>query len=173
MGHTLGTRPSSMATHAPSRLLETRPHSCRYYGILRQCYYGCLCRYEADRFNGLNDGSSRSEHSRWLARTPQAGACAANASSSSAIGSASGCCRMPLGGIGQAAHLGVRFPSFQRVAQETGATPQQVTLAWMLAQSPRVIPIPGSSRPETIRHRPQLSTSCSPPNSLTGSAPKR
>jgi aryl-alcohol dehydrogenase-like predicted oxidoreductase len=48
-------------------------------------------------------------------------------------------------------HLGVRFPSFQRVAEETGATPQQVTLAWMLAQSPRVIPIPGSSRPETIR----------------------
>ena len=58
---------------------------------------------------------------------------------------------MPLGGIGQADHLGVRFPSFQRVAEETGATPQQVTLAWMLAQSPRVIPIPGSSRPETIR----------------------
>jgi Aldo/keto reductase family len=154
-----------MATHAAQPFTGTRPHSCRYYG--------CLCRYEADRFSGLNDGSSRSEHSRWLARTPQAGACAANASFSSAIGSASRSCRMPLGGIGQAAHLGVRFPSFQRVAEETGATPQQVTLAWMLAQSPRVIPIPGSSRPETIRHRPQLSTSCSPPNSLTGSAPKR
>jgi len=36
-------------------------------------------------------------------------------------------------------------------ADETGASPQQVTLAWMLALSPRVIPIPGSSRPETAR----------------------
>ena len=30
-----------------------------------------------------------------------------------------------------------------------GASPQQVTLAWMLAKGSRVIPIPGSSRPET------------------------
>jgi aryl-alcohol dehydrogenase-like predicted oxidoreductase len=30
-------------------------------------------------------------------------------------------------------------------------SPQQVCLAWMLARSPLVIPIPGSSRPETIR----------------------
>ena len=29
-------------------------------------------------------------------------------------------------------------------------SPQQVALAWMLAKSPVVIPIPGSSRPETI-----------------------
>ena len=35
------------------------------------------------------------------------------------------------------------------VAKEVGATPQQVTLAWMLAKGSRVIPIPGSSRPET------------------------
>ena len=32
-----------------------------------------------------------------------------------------------------------------------GVSPQQVTLAWMLATSPVVIPIPGSSRPETAR----------------------
>jgi len=32
----------------------------------------------------------------------------------------------------------------------TGVSPQQVCLAWMLAKSPTVIPIPGSSRPETI-----------------------
>ena len=30
-------------------------------------------------------------------------------------------------------------------------SPQQVALAWMLAKSPLVIPIPGASRPETIR----------------------
>jgi aryl-alcohol dehydrogenase-like predicted oxidoreductase len=29
-------------------------------------------------------------------------------------------------------------------------SPQQVTLAWMLAKAPLVIPIPGASRPESI-----------------------
>ena len=29
-------------------------------------------------------------------------------------------------------------------------SPQQVVLAWLLALGPTVIPIPGSSRPETI-----------------------
>ena len=47
--------------------------------------------------------------------------------------------------------LGASFRPFAEVAQEVDATPQQVTLAWMLAKSPVVIPIPGSSRPETIR----------------------
>jgi len=57
----------------------------------------------------------------------------------------------PLGGIKSAADLGSRFQPFAEVAKEVDATPQQVTLAWMLAKSPIVIPIPGSSRPETIR----------------------
>jgi aryl-alcohol dehydrogenase-like predicted oxidoreductase len=57
----------------------------------------------------------------------------------------------PLGGITNAADLGSTFRPFADVAQELDATPQQVTLAWMLAQSPTVIPIPGSSRPETVR----------------------
>jgi aryl-alcohol dehydrogenase-like predicted oxidoreductase len=35
------------------------------------------------------------------------------------------------------------------VGTEVGVSPQQVTLAWMLAKGARVIPIPGSSRPET------------------------
>jgi aryl-alcohol dehydrogenase-like predicted oxidoreductase len=35
------------------------------------------------------------------------------------------------------------------VAKEVGCTPEQVTLAWMLAKGTRVIPIPGSSRPAT------------------------
>ena len=37
------------------------------------------------------------------------------------------------------------------VARARGISAQQVALAWELAQSPVVIPIPGSSRPETIR----------------------
>jgi aryl-alcohol dehydrogenase-like predicted oxidoreductase len=36
------------------------------------------------------------------------------------------------------------------VADAHGVSPQQVTLAWMLALAPVVIPIPGASRPESI-----------------------
>jgi aryl-alcohol dehydrogenase-like predicted oxidoreductase len=56
----------------------------------------------------------------------------------------------PLGGADAVRTLGKRHPTFAAVAAEAGASVQQVTLAWMLAQSPVVIPIPGSSRPETI-----------------------
>jgi len=57
----------------------------------------------------------------------------------------------PLGGIGSAADLGSSHAAFAEVAAERGVSPQQVTLAWMLALSPVVVPIPGSSRPETAR----------------------
>ncbi|GAA4198448.1 aldo/keto reductase [Streptosporangium oxazolinicum] len=57
----------------------------------------------------------------------------------------------PLGGISQAGELGSRFAAFTDVAKAHGVSPQRVCLAWMLAKAPVVIPIPGSSRPETIR----------------------
>ncbi|MER6132484.1 aldo/keto reductase [Streptomyces sp. NPDC001815] len=57
----------------------------------------------------------------------------------------------PLGGIAQARELGSRFAVFADVARERGVSPQQVCLAWILAKAPVAIPIPGSSRPETIR----------------------
>ena len=57
----------------------------------------------------------------------------------------------PLGGIGRAGELGTIHAAFRRVAQRYGVSAQQVCLAWMLAKSPIVIPIPGASRPETIR----------------------
>ena len=57
----------------------------------------------------------------------------------------------PLGGIGSAAELGRTHQVFAEVASEVDATPHQVALAWMLAKSPVVVPIPGSSRPETAR----------------------
>jgi aryl-alcohol dehydrogenase-like predicted oxidoreductase len=57
----------------------------------------------------------------------------------------------PLGGISSAGELGDRFAPFREVAEARGVSPQVVALAWHLAQSPHVIPIPGSSRPETIR----------------------
>ncbi|MHA6764099.1 aldo/keto reductase [Streptacidiphilus sp. PAMC 29251] len=57
----------------------------------------------------------------------------------------------PLGGISKAGQLGSRFAAFADVAEQHGVSAQQVCLAWMLAKAPVVIPIPGSSRPETIR----------------------
>jgi aryl-alcohol dehydrogenase-like predicted oxidoreductase len=54
----------------------------------------------------------------------------------------------PLGGAGKASESAGN--AFTEVAAEQGVSPQQVALAWMLAKSPAVIPIPGSSRPETI-----------------------
>jgi aryl-alcohol dehydrogenase-like predicted oxidoreductase len=56
----------------------------------------------------------------------------------------------PLGGIGSAGDLGGRFDAFARIGARRGVSPQRVCLAWMLAKSPVVVPIPGSSRPETI-----------------------
>ena len=61
----------------------------------------------------------------------------------------------PLGGIGRTSRMEHDFPAFAEVAAEVGATPQQVTLAWMLAKGSRVIPIPGSSRPETATASPK------------------
>ena len=37
------------------------------------------------------------------------------------------------------------------IASARGVSPQQVTLAWELALADVVVPIPGSSRPETAR----------------------
>ncbi|MGP4013290.1 aldo/keto reductase [Streptomyces sp. 4N124] len=65
----------------------------------------------------------------------------------------------PLGGISRSSLDGPsrpagtdRFGAFHAVAKERGVSPQQVCLAWLLAASPTVIPIPGASRPETIRN---------------------
>lgn len=57
----------------------------------------------------------------------------------------------PFGGISRSAALGSRFAAFAEVGRDHGVSPHQVCLAWMLAKAPVVIPIPGSSRPETIR----------------------
>ncbi|MDN5766323.1 MAG: aldo/keto reductase [Humibacillus sp.] len=56
----------------------------------------------------------------------------------------------PLGGIKSAAGLGDEHDAFAEVARAHDVSPQQVALAWELALAPVVIPIPGSSRPESI-----------------------
>lgn len=57
----------------------------------------------------------------------------------------------PLGGGAHVESLAERFPSIQRAAEELGISPQRVTLAWELSLGEHVIPIPGASRPESIR----------------------
>ncbi|MGZ8745401.1 MAG: aldo/keto reductase [Nocardioides sp.] len=57
----------------------------------------------------------------------------------------------PLGGLGSAKDLATEHPAFAEIAQHRGVSAQQVALAWELAQSPVVIPIPGAKRPESIR----------------------
>ena len=61
----------------------------------------------------------------------------------------------PLGGISSAGALGDRHAEFASVAQAHGVSPQRVALAWELSLSERVIPIPGASRPESIRDSAQ------------------
>lgn len=43
------------------------------------------------------------------------------------------------------------FAAFHEVARDHGVSPQRIALAWLLAKSPVVVPIPGASRPGTIR----------------------
>ncbi|MHB1173444.1 MAG: aldo/keto reductase [Lacisediminihabitans sp.] len=61
----------------------------------------------------------------------------------------------PLGGMGRASTLGTAHTAFARVAEAHGVSPQRVCLAWELALSPTVIPIPGASRPSSIEDSAQ------------------
>jgi aryl-alcohol dehydrogenase-like predicted oxidoreductase len=57
----------------------------------------------------------------------------------------------PLGGMSGAGELGDRFAPFAEVGAKYGVSSQQVALAWELAKSPVVIPIPGASRVESVQ----------------------
>ncbi|MGW4890837.1 aldo/keto reductase [Kitasatospora sp. NPDC004240] len=41
--------------------------------------------------------------------------------------------------------------AFHHIAAERGVSPQRVALAWLLAHSPAIVPIPGARRPASIR----------------------
>ncbi|MDX3538533.1 aldo/keto reductase [Streptomyces sp. MB09-01] len=60
----------------------------------------------------------------------------------------------PLGGISRSSLDGggpaCEATAFHRVAAGRGVSAQQVALAWLLARSPAVIPVPGASRPLSI-----------------------
>ncbi len=57
----------------------------------------------------------------------------------------------PLGGAGQAGEVGSRYAAFAEVAARHGVSPQRVALAWHLARSDVTIPIPGSTRSQTLQ----------------------
>lgn len=62
----------------------------------------------------------------------------------------------PLGGTGShSKEIGQAFPAFHDIGAERGVSPQQVVLAWELSLGAHVIPIPGASRPESIRDSAQ------------------
>jgi aryl-alcohol dehydrogenase-like predicted oxidoreductase len=56
----------------------------------------------------------------------------------------------PLGGISDAAEAAAQVAEVRAVAGRHGVSPQQVALAWLLSLSDTLVPIPGSSRPETV-----------------------
>jgi aryl-alcohol dehydrogenase-like predicted oxidoreductase len=56
----------------------------------------------------------------------------------------------PLGGMRRAKDVGSTTAAFGEVAQRYGVSPQRVCLAWMLAKSPCIIPIPGASRATSV-----------------------
>jgi aryl-alcohol dehydrogenase-like predicted oxidoreductase len=57
----------------------------------------------------------------------------------------------PLGGMRGASGLAEQHAAFLEVGERHGVSAYQVALAWELARSPVVVPIPGASRPESIR----------------------
>ena len=56
----------------------------------------------------------------------------------------------PLGGADQAHEVGSRYTVFAEVGQFYGASAQETVLAWLLATTPVMIPIPGASKPATV-----------------------
>jgi aryl-alcohol dehydrogenase-like predicted oxidoreductase len=56
----------------------------------------------------------------------------------------------PLGGLRGAKDVGSTTEVFGKIAEKYGASAQRVCLAWMLAKSPVVIPIPGASRTASV-----------------------
>ena len=56
----------------------------------------------------------------------------------------------PLGGADLAHEIGSHYAAFAEIGIEIGATAHETILAWLLALSPSVIPIPGATRPLTV-----------------------
>jgi aryl-alcohol dehydrogenase-like predicted oxidoreductase len=57
----------------------------------------------------------------------------------------------PLGGVGGVRRLDAEHPGLAEIARRRGVSAQQIALAWELSLGSHVIPIPGCSRPATVR----------------------
>ncbi|MEP0519006.1 MAG: aldo/keto reductase [Hyphomicrobiales bacterium] len=57
----------------------------------------------------------------------------------------------PFGGAGRAHQMGSQYAVFADVASRHNVSAYQIALAWLLHKSSNIIPIPGATRPETIR----------------------
>jgi aryl-alcohol dehydrogenase-like predicted oxidoreductase len=57
----------------------------------------------------------------------------------------------PLGGMREAKQLMSGVSAFADLARYREVSPQRIAIAWLLARSPQLIPIPGASRPESVR----------------------
>jgi len=55
----------------------------------------------------------------------------------------------PFGGVEGARRIG-RDAVLRRIAERHGATPWEVTLAWLMSLSPTIVPLPGATRLETV-----------------------
>ena len=73
----------------------------------------------------------------------------------------------PLGGPARANDLGGAAGAFSHMASELGVSTQRLCLAWELALAPHVIPIPGASRPESIRDSAEASAITLTPDQVT------
>jgi aryl-alcohol dehydrogenase-like predicted oxidoreductase len=56
----------------------------------------------------------------------------------------------PLGGMRNAKDVGSTTETFGKLAEKYDVSPQRLCLAWMLAKSPAMIPIPGASRSASV-----------------------
>ena len=56
----------------------------------------------------------------------------------------------PFGGADRASDVASQYAAFAEVGNDHGCSAHRVALAWLLAQAPNVVPIPGSTRPATI-----------------------
>ena len=71
----------------------------------------------------------------------------------------------PVGGHHGHVRIGAE-PTLRRLAQRLEVTPYQVALAWLLASSPMMIPIPGASRVESARSSAAAAELVLPPAAL-------
>lgn len=72
----------------------------------------------------------------------------------------------PLGGMREAKQAVVGVGAFADIAAERGVSPQRIAIAWLLATSPNLIPIPGASRPESVRDSAAAATLALEPGEL-------